>query len=1075
MIKIQKVSYKALKKLSVQDRLEAMKTPGVGQSLMSALTPTQLAELFPDYYRRGLPDISGFQKAIPSAMLQAKQKWYDEQIQQTVTGEREGRVTTPGLSKPESSFEKFKRKAKELITGEPSRKGAATPPPKLTQKQREAIEELKKNPMLVTDERLKFISGVDEKTLKKVGIEKFTQDGKDFFKYTPPQTTPEQAKESLRKAAGGGTMMKSVYNAFVAAGFSTQQAKALTAEVGRENDFRPDKIYGSHSEPGGGATTHGRENIGMLSFAGDRNKKFREYMTKEGAMDENGNIIPGDKALKAQARFIKQEMTGYSSGRAFLSNPEVDRDTAGQQLANYIGWDIAGRHINPGPHIQKRNDYYSKADVISGQPELDPLTKDFTAAQIEAEQKRRDVEEETSRFGTLAGATSAQKGVPSAWQKEQQEGAPTDKSSIFSQAEKIGRQTHSDFVFQQSGRGGSKCGIGARSVAGALFGHDYFGKNGLGSGHFATAASLSGGNRYFQNSGMYNEPSDPSGDLSDPEYRKSLPIGTVISAAGGNSKGEGHVQIKVGPGPNDWASDFDQSGHKTGVLLGERYHSYKVHIPNEQGQKTLADRGHAQIGVSTGETQKQTPPEVKPAEGPKAPGGTLESSSQPITGEKAAWQKEQESKPAEVKTKVEVNTTKDAPVKDASSKEQNPEKKQGEGKGGFAGEVSTTPYRLDLGKASAFYESGKRGVETVSTGRRDKGGVSYGSHQLASKTGTMSEFLNSPEGKSYKDRFGSHKPGSPEFSRIYKDIAKGDPEGFARSQHEFIARTHYEPVKVKAQKLGYDVENPKVQEALYSMSVQHRRRTDRVLNDPRTKATIGKSGEAQVSAMFDVRTAKWSKYRNRYSAEKQDILAFSPTDYGSTRMAQVTPTATSSDISTAPATPGGALPPQQQTVAGKSTARRIGEDVFGMERKATAATATVQAPKPYAAQPGQPGYEASQFVRGQMYRPDITPQSKAPESMTPATAPTPTTGSGDIAALRHEMNTRFDEIKNSNEVKAPIFQRTVSSNDPNMINSMKIATEKTFDNPTSERALGNRPHFSETGGPVAHFSSGNNI
>lgn len=54
------INLSELLKLSVTDRVQAAKDPDVSQSLMSALTPIQMAKAFPDYYRKELPDISNF-------------------------------------------------------------------------------------------------------------------------------------------------------------------------------------------------------------------------------------------------------------------------------------------------------------------------------------------------------------------------------------------------------------------------------------------------------------------------------------------------------------------------------------------------------------------------------------------------------------------------------------------------------------------------------------------------------------------------------------------------------------------------------------------------------------------------------------------------------------------------------------------------------------------------------------------------------------------------------------------------------------------------------------------------------
>ncbi|CEE29395.1 hypothetical protein VWQ19_11840 [Xanthomonas citri pv. citri] len=47
-----------------------------------------------------------------------------------------------------------------------------------------------------------------------------------------------------------------------------------------------------------------------------------------------------------------------------------------------------------------------------------------------------------------------------------------------------------------------------------------------------------------------------------------------------------------------------------------------------------------------------------------------------------------------------------------------------------------------LGMTSARHESGRRGVETISTGKGDHGGVSYGAYQLSSKSGSLREYLD---------------------------------------------------------------------------------------------------------------------------------------------------------------------------------------------------------------------------------------------------------------------------------------------------------------------------------------------
>src|SRR5215475_160208 len=95
----------------------------------------------------------------------------------------------------------------------------------------------------------------------------------------------------------------------------------------------------------------------------------------------------------------------------------------------------------------------------------------------------------------------------------------------------------------------------------------------------------------------------------------------------------------------------------------------------------------------------------------------------------------------------------------------------------------------DLGKLSEKYESGNRGPGTVSSGKGDPGGVSYGTYQLASKVGRADEFVK----KYYADEFKGLKGGTDEFTKRWKELAEKDPKGLRENEHAFIKQTHYDP------------------------------------------------------------------------------------------------------------------------------------------------------------------------------------------------------------------------------------------------------------------------------------------
>ncbi len=127
-----------------------------------------------------------------------------------------------------------------------------------------------------------------------------------------------------------------IYTSFRNSGFSDSQAKALTAEVNRENNLRPKYMFGTHVDDANKAV-----NIGMLSFQGDRSAAVTDFLRERGLVDEKGKITPGFDAIQAQTDFIYDEMLNSPSYKRtreeFLSNPDVDPNTAAKVLGlDYI-------------------------------------------------------------------------------------------------------------------------------------------------------------------------------------------------------------------------------------------------------------------------------------------------------------------------------------------------------------------------------------------------------------------------------------------------------------------------------------------------------------------------------------------------------------------------------------------------------------------------------------------------------------------------------------------------------------------------------------------------------------------
>lgn len=139
-----------------------------------------------------------------------------------------------------------------------------------------------------------------------------------------------------------------------------------------------------------------------------------------------------------------------------------------------------------------------------------------------------------------------------------------------------------------------------------------------------------------------------------------------------------------------------------------------------------------------------------------------------------------------------------------------------------------------LGSLSERYESGGRGPGTVSSGRGDAGGVSYGTYQMTSQTktrtgrviigGRVKQFLASPEGQPWAREFSGLTPGSSEFSEMWRAVARRDTTAFRDAQHRFIERTHYDVMTNQVERdLSIDLErrSKTLRDVLWSTAVHH--------------------------------------------------------------------------------------------------------------------------------------------------------------------------------------------------------------------------------------------------------------
>jgi hypothetical protein len=133
-----------------------------------------------------------------------------------------------------------------------------------------------------------------------------------------------------------------LFEAFKKQGYTDEGAKTMVAEVGRENSFREDLIFGSHKDPYNKVT-----NIGMISWQKDRATKLYNDLQSRGLIDKNGRMIHSQTALEAQAAFLDREMVTnrkMHDARALLKDPRAKYAQIEAEVGRHV---ISWRHDDP--------------------------------------------------------------------------------------------------------------------------------------------------------------------------------------------------------------------------------------------------------------------------------------------------------------------------------------------------------------------------------------------------------------------------------------------------------------------------------------------------------------------------------------------------------------------------------------------------------------------------------------------------------------------------------------------------------------------------------------------------------
>ncbi|HGW3602020.1 TPA: tape measure protein [Acinetobacter nosocomialis] len=196
------------------------------------------------------------------------------------------------------------------------------------------------------------------------------KDKKDALNDAERKQTKELTKQAVLLAGNNEQVrnMLRVYQSFRNAGLGDKQARVMTAQVGRENDFRNEAMFGSHKDENNGYT-----NTGFISWQKTRSTKLMQSLQGQGVLDKNGKIQQTQDALDAQAKFLLQEVMtnkSYSKTKNALLNEDLDYRSLEKIVGkNFIGWDYEGKKLGKdkaSQHLAKQDSYYNQLNKILG-------------------------------------------------------------------------------------------------------------------------------------------------------------------------------------------------------------------------------------------------------------------------------------------------------------------------------------------------------------------------------------------------------------------------------------------------------------------------------------------------------------------------------------------------------------------------------------------------------------------------------------------------------------------------------------------------------------------------------------
>ncbi|MEE8098152.1 phage tail tip lysozyme [Acinetobacter baumannii] len=194
-------------------------------------------------------------------------------------------------------------------------------------------------------------------------------------------------------------LVKDTYQLAQAAGFSPAQARALVGEVGRENGFNPNTMFGFHTDQ-----ANSKKNGGIFSWQGSRATALEAHMRAKGLVNANGTFKQTNESLQAQFEFLRKEIEANPKWKAnFLDKKNITNDEARSALGgagSVIGWARGQNKLSSGKAFDWRS-HEATANNYSNMVDGQPTSHVFESVSESSVVEQAPIKPESSYEGTV--------------------------------------------------------------------------------------------------------------------------------------------------------------------------------------------------------------------------------------------------------------------------------------------------------------------------------------------------------------------------------------------------------------------------------------------------------------------------------------------------------------------------------------------------------------------------------------------------------------------------------------------------------------------------------------------------